>query len=343
MADPAHVRPEGAGTLKTLVARVKALVAWGKSTRIGRAFTRYGESHGGILAGGVAYSMVFSLFAALTLGYTAFMMVLGSHEELRHSVIEVVDKVLPGVLDTGDGTGGAINPDDLVATNLWSWTGLIALVVLIVSASSGMGSLRASIRVMFGEDGPRVGSVAESADHDVDSTEKSKSTKENVAVSKLRELVALIGLGLSVLVSAALTLAVTSVLGWAFDEFGWSRNSTVEWLFRVAALLVAFLVDALAFMLLFKVLAGVKTGWRQLVWGALLGACATSILRIFSAAFIGNVGSRNAFLASFATFATILVWINLLVRAVLIVSAWTANPQIEESIEESEDSPAHTP
>ena len=43
------------------------------------------------------------IFAALTIGFTAFMAVLGDNERLRDEVLDAVDDALPGLIDTGDG------------------------------------------------------------------------------------------------------------------------------------------------------------------------------------------------------------------------------------------------
>src|SRR5690625_1137400 len=80
--------------------RLKALQARGEHSRVGRGLARYGKARGGLLAGGITYSALFSVFAALTVGYTVFMTVLGGNTELRQTVLDSVDDTLPGVIDT---------------------------------------------------------------------------------------------------------------------------------------------------------------------------------------------------------------------------------------------------
>src|SRR6478735_3107488 len=86
----------------SLVDRAKALLAWWNATRPARANARFGERGGGVLTGGIAYAALFSVFAALTIGYTIFMAVLGGNDELRQKVLDSVNASLPGLIDTGD-------------------------------------------------------------------------------------------------------------------------------------------------------------------------------------------------------------------------------------------------
>ena len=65
----------------------------GKHTRPARANARFGARSGGVLTGGIAYAALFSVFAALTIGYTIFMAVLGDNDELRQQVLDAVERL----------------------------------------------------------------------------------------------------------------------------------------------------------------------------------------------------------------------------------------------------------
>src|SRR6478736_2434605 len=90
------------GTVARLTARAKGLQAWWNTTRPARALAQYGVQRGALLCGGMAYSALFSLFAGLTIFYTAFMAFLGNREELRDEIFAQIDKAIPGLIDTGD-------------------------------------------------------------------------------------------------------------------------------------------------------------------------------------------------------------------------------------------------
>ena len=88
-----------------MIERVKALVAAGRRTRVGRALIRYGTARGALMAGGIAYTGMFSIFAALVIGMSIMMAMIGNRPAFRAAVVSSVDSLLPGVLDTGDGQG----------------------------------------------------------------------------------------------------------------------------------------------------------------------------------------------------------------------------------------------
>ena len=83
-----------------VVARGTAAWDWVKHTRAMRANARFGARNGGVLTGGIAYATLFSVFAALTIGYTIFMAVLGDNERLRAQMLDAIDSALPGLIDT---------------------------------------------------------------------------------------------------------------------------------------------------------------------------------------------------------------------------------------------------
>src|SRR5699024_722121 len=64
----------GFAMLGAMSARLKALLQWWRGTRIARMLARYGVSNGAMLSGGVAFSALFSIFAALVIGFTVFTM-----------------------------------------------------------------------------------------------------------------------------------------------------------------------------------------------------------------------------------------------------------------------------
>ena len=164
------------------------LWGWWLRSRAGRANARFGAAGGGVLTGGIAYSALFSVFAALTLGYTIFMAVLGDNAALRSDVLVAVDANLPGLVDTGDGDG-LLDPGDLVLSTGLSLAGVGAVAVLLFSATLSMAALRTAVRAVFGV----------------------TALPQNVFVGKARELAGVAGVAVAILASAVLTLAMTSL------------------------------------------------------------------------------------------------------------------------------------
>lgn len=271
---------------------------WLSGTRLMRAVTRYGMARGDLLAGGVAYVALFSIFAALAIAWTVFMAVLGSNVVLRQSVIEAINTALPGTLDTGDGKG-IINPANLVLKTAFNLTSIIAIVILLWSALAAMTALRVSVQSMFG--------IA--------------YLPENFLIGKLRDLLGFILLGSGVLISAVLTTLGTSLGGQLLGGIGLNSPR----LMMIISLLVSVLVGWLLLVLIFRVISGVRCLAKDIWWGTLPGAILTGLLGLAGTSLIGSV-SKNPLLAGFAALVTLLLWVNLSVRVILYTAAFVANP-----------------
>src|SRR5699024_2191580 len=116
-----------------------------------------------------------------------------------------------------------------------------------------------------------------------------------------------------------------------------------EWLLRILAVLVPLMVDMLVFLWVFRFLAGVRPPRRDLLLGSLLAAIGSGVLRYLGTSAVGSVGD-NPLLQSSAALATLLLWVNLIVRITLMAAAWIANPPArpvpdEEMITHEDETP----
>lgn len=310
---PGH-RPSGIGAV---VARVKLVLDWWNRTRAGRANARFGAAGGGVLTGGIAYSAMFSLFAGLTIGYTAFMAVLGGNSELRTSVLDAVSSNLPGLLKANSkDDSGLIDPNSLVLNTSLSVTGAVAVVVLLVSATSAMSSLRTAVRAMFDE----------------------HTGGGNILTTKARDLAGFVGMAVAILLSAVLSIATTTAADWLLGLVGLSDDTGA--VVRVLGIAVAFAVDGATFLMVIWVLAGLRPAWPDLRSGAVIAAVGLGVVRVLGTSVVAGSAGHNALLASFTVIVTLLVWINLIARIVLLAAAWTANPPQRTGGGEAGDDPS---
>lgn len=285
---------------------VKKLVDWGKRTRLARGLGRYGTANGALLSGGIAFSGLFSIFAALVIGFTVFMAVLGNNIELRDAVLGQLDEVLPGIVDTG--AGGMVAPEQLQLTTAGGIAGAIAVVVLLNTAITVMTYLRRGVRAMFGIVAP----------------------KENPALGLVRDFAAFVALALGIVLTAALGLAAGTMATWLLDQIGLADAAFAGLVLRVLGLLVALAIDTLMFVFIYRVLAGVRPPRRDLVIGSLIAGVGAGLLRLLGTTLVGGVD--DPLLAGFAALITLLLWVNLAVRITLIAAAWTANPPARPTI-----------
>ncbi|MEP7161805.1 MAG: YihY/virulence factor BrkB family protein [Dermatophilaceae bacterium] len=287
---------EGAG------AKARALLAWALQTRIVRSVQRYGKARGGLLAGGIAYSALFSIVAALTLAWTVFMATLGGNPDMRSSVIRAVNQVLPGILQDGGG-GGIIDPDRLVLDSAVNVASIVSTLVLVWTAISIMTNIRMAVQTMFGIVAPI----------------------ESFVLQKLRDLGGFVAMALGIVTSAMLGTAA-STMGRAIMQWvGLEDDPVASLLIRIVALAVAAAVAALTFAFLFRVTAAVRPLRRDLALGSVVGGVAVQFVLFLGTSLVSSV-SDNPLLAASASIATLLLFVNLLSRVLLFVASFTANP-----------------
>ena len=291
--------------------KAKLFVSWLQRLRIMRSLTRYGNGRGALLAGGIAYSAIFSLAAALTIGITVLLGVLGRSPQLQDAVFSSLASSLPGVLEW-KGSSGIVDPSDLVISTSFSITGIVAVVVLVFSATSVMRAMKSSIRAMFGID----------------------QVPSGVASEKLRDLLGFVAIALGVGATGILTLAHTVIGTQVFSAIG-LESTLASMMIRIGSFLISAAIDGLILWILIRFVALVRAPKTDLWWGLAGFGIVASLIRSLGTSAVGSVD--NPLLASFAAIATLLLWINLLSRVMLISCAFIANPPKALKVSEAED------
>ena len=283
-----------------LAERVKALLGRCRRTRAGRALARYSDGRGPLLAGGIAYTGLFSVFAALTIGVSLLMVAIGRRPAMRRATLDAVDSMLPGMIDDGTGTG-LVSIDQLTLDSAVNPGSVLATGVLLYSALSLMGALASGIRAMFGLATAHPGGPLR---------------------AQVRNLLGFAVVTVSVLVTAAASIPTTALAG---------AGSLPDWLTgpgaRLIALFVSFLIDAGVLALLIRV-CGVRAPRGDLLQGAGLGALGFGILRQTGTGAVGAAARGNPMLAPFTAMIVLILWLHLACRVVLYACAWTANPPL---------------
>ncbi|MHB8188284.1 MAG: YihY/virulence factor BrkB family protein [Dermatophilaceae bacterium] len=277
--------------MKPLFARFRASKPW-------RAWKRYGDARGNVMAAGVGYFAFFSIFPAVALAFTVFGFVLRGHPELLRSVADQLNQNLPGFVKDAQHPKGLI-PIQAPRAAALTITGVIAFVSLVLAGLGWLGAIRDGIRAVFGLQG----------------------SGGNPITSKLRDLGVLFTLGLGIALSAVLTSAVGAAAGWVADRIGMPGQG---WILTLAGLAVSVVADTALMMVLLRVLSGVPVPWRDLSQGALVGGVGFSLLKLSAATLLPRV-TANPLFASIAIVVGLLFWLNLIARLTLISAAWAAN------------------
>lgn len=277
--------------MKLLFARLMASKPW-------RAWKRYGDARGNILAAGVGYFAFFSIFPAVALAFTVFGFVLRGQPELLQSIGDSLNANLPGFVKDDQNPEGLI-PIQAPQAAALTITGVVAVVSLVLAGMGWLGAVREGVRAVFGL----------------------KGAGGNLIATKLRDLGVLFTLGLGIAASAVLTSVVGAGAGWIADRIGMSGQS---WVLILAGLAVSILADTSLMLVLLRVLSGLPVPWRDLLQGALVGGVGFSLLKLTASTLLPRV-TANPLFASIAIVIGLLFWLNLIARLTLIAAAWAAN------------------
>ncbi len=283
------------------MARVKSWIARFQASHAWRAWQWGLERRGAVMAGGIAFAGLFSVFGALLAGFSLLGLALGNDGDLYDGVVGAVDQALPGLLDVPAGDG-VVDPADVVRSDLVTWTGGIAFATALFAGLGWLDALRMAIRSMF--DLPWL--------------------QKNIVVKKLGDAVVLATVGLSLVASALVSLLIGSAASWLLRLAGLEGGPVATLVLRLAALGVVVALDVVILVVILRLLAGVRLPWARLRGGVLIGALAMAALTQAAGLLAGSAASRNPLLATGAALVGLLVMLNLVSRVMLYACAWIA-------------------
>ena len=284
--------------------QVSQAVATVRRTHPARAYQRYGDARGNVLAGGIAYFAFFSVFPALAIGLTITGFVMRGRSDVRDTVIDGVSTYLPGMVHAGVKPVTGAQPGIYVEEYLRSggaltWSLVVSLAVLLFTGLGWIDGMRQGIRAVFGEDagGP------------------------NAVLVKAYDLLALLTIGVGVVLSVSSVLATTVAGGHLLHLFGMDGTTGGRWMLSGAGFAVALVIDTLTFLAVFRVLPGADVPLRDLFSGAVLGGLGMGVLKQFGTSIAQHSASGNAFLGAAASVVVLLVFMNLIGRLILFAAA----------------------
>ena len=271
---------------------------WYRS-RPGRTLDLYLASRGPLLARGMSFSAVFSVFAAVYVFFAIFGIVLESTPALRDAVVTGLSNTIPGLIDTG--SGGAVDVDALFDTQVLGVSGLVVLAILTFTASGWLRSFRDGVRTIFG-----------------------LPQKDRVFVlMRMIDVALIFALGVLMLLSAALSVLATHALDVVRQWLGPVDAQLSGPVLVVAGLLLALLIDVVVFFMLFRLQSRIPVGNRAVLRGAFMGAVGFGLLKYLGAELASGAGN-NPLIAGFAVIIALMLWFNLVMQWLLLTTAWIA-------------------
>ncbi|WP_121012810.1 inner membrane protein YhjD [Saccharothrix australiensis] len=260
-----------------------------------RAAQRYSEQYGAHYAAAVTYFSVLSLVPMLMIGFAIAGFVLSSQPELLDELKEGIADAVPGTL------GDTIN--DVVKQAVES-KGTVGVFGLLGAAYSGLGwmsNLRDALTAQWGH------------------------AKEDLPFLKtaLKDLLALLSLGLALVVSFGLTAVGSGFAHLVLEFVGLDGVRWAEAVLKVGTIALALVANWLVFLWVLAKLPRRPVGWRSAVKGAAAASIGFELLKLVGTIYLSVVTSSPAG-AAFGPVIGVLVFANLVAQFLLFITAWTA-------------------
>ncbi|MGA1836836.1 YihY/virulence factor BrkB family protein [Herbiconiux sp. 11R-BC] len=284
------------------IARVTALTQDTLALFPTRVWRRFLSRNGFLLSSGMSYQALFAVFAAVYIVFAvAGIWLIGSPETMQ-ALIDLINTYIPGLI----GDDGVIALDDLrgiaeSSTSVLTVTGIAALAVLVWTAIGWITYSRMAVRAIF----------------------RMPKDPRSYLLLKARDFLVALAMGLALFVAAALSVGSTAALDALLSLFGPVVSQSTAVLAAIAGLVVVFLIDTLALMVLFRFLAGAKLTIRRMRGGAMLGGLGLVALQALGGTLLGGV-TRNPLLSTFVVFIAMLLWFRLASVVTLVGASWIA-------------------
>jgi membrane protein len=296
-------------SVKERLVRLRERLPWLDHTL--RMVSHYGVVNGNGQAGAVTYFGFLSFFPVLALAFFVVGLVVHVYPDARAQTVQAINQVLPGVVGSGSG--------QISLSTIETYSGTVGVIGVVSVLYAGLGwlsGLRQALEVMFSV--PR-------------------QEQPSFVIGKLRDLATLALIGLTLLVSVALSGAVTGFTGAILKLVGIDPDALLPSLaLAVLAHALAIGASTLLLMLMFTLLVNESHVPRgALVRGALLGAAGFEVLKLAASLLLGQTRGQPAFQA-FGVALILLVWINYFSRLVMYAAAWAYTSPTAQAVRTQE-------
>ncbi|QAY61652.1 YihY/virulence factor BrkB family protein [Microbacterium protaetiae] len=274
--------------------------------RVWRHFLR---SNGFLLAASISYQALFAIFAVVYMAFAVIGIWLGASTPAGSrsidAMIRIINLYIPNLIS--DHEGALISPDAVAevarnASGVLAITGAVALVVAIWTAIGFVTFTRRAVRDIFGL----------------------PFDTRNYILLKARDLGAAVLFGLGLIAGAIVSWITSGALDALLVAFGMADRSMLSQVgVKALSALVAFIVNAVALVGLFRFLAGTSLPWRRIWPGSLLGGAAMAVLQVAVGLLLSYTPS-NPLLATFSVVVAFLLWFRLVGVVILVAASWIA-------------------
>lgn len=302
-----------------LVDKAKARLAalrerWPVVDHAVRTGEHIGVVQGMILAGAVTYFGYLSVFPVLVIGFVVMSRIAFVVPEARDALITAVESIFPGLIGTEPDA-----PINIISFAERSTTvGFIALFGLLYSGLGWISATRAGLQRVF---------------------QVPEKQRRNFVVGKAIDLMMLAIIGLILLLSVALSSAVTNVTEGLLrlvqlDEV---PGPAIVALLRPLGVALGVMSSTVLFFTMFTLLPTGELPRRSVLKGAFVAALGFEILKLSAGLLIG-LATDNPATAVLGVSLVLLVWINYFSRVIMVGAAWSyTSPEARRTRERQAD------
>ncbi|MEU6646241.1 inner membrane protein YhjD [Saccharomonospora sp. NPDC046836] len=287
---------EQQATKEKLLPRLRRKYPW--LDHVLRANDAFTERYGNHYAAAITYFSVLSLFPLLMVGFSVAGFILAGNEtamnELQASIINSAPAGLRPLLN------------ELVTAAVDSRAG-VGVLGLLLAAYSGLGwmtNLRDALTAQWGQEKKQLPFLS----------------------TKIKDLLALVGLGVALVVSFGLTAVGGGVGSSLLRVVGLDQQVWAQFMLRVATIVLALAANVVVFLWVISQLPREKVSVRSAIRGAVVAAIGFEVLKQVATIYLASVLGSPAG-ALFGPIIGLLVFANLVSRFLLFVTAWTATAQ----------------
>lgn len=274
------------------------------------AVGRYNERLGSQFAGALTYFSFLSLVPILMVAFSIGGIVLGSNPDLLAKVEQQITDVLPPDSDFTQSIVGLI--DGVVANPLG--VGIVGLVLALYSGIGWMANLRKALQALLKKNFD------------------DQSEVEGFLPALLKDLGALAGLGVAIVVSVGVSGIATQGRDLIQDLFGLGDAGWLAPVTTATTILIAMVADVVIFFWVYTVIPRrtLRVARKYRLRGAIIAAVGFELMKfLLITAFPGLAGGSPT-AAIFGPVIVLLFFFNLVAQLVLFTAAWIATaPEAE--------------
>jgi len=261
--------------------------------RVIRTQEHYGNVQAGQQAGAVTYFGFLSVFPVLALAVFVVGILAHVYADANDTLTDAINEVMPGLIGSGN---GQLSLDSVQQFS--GWAAVFGVLGVLYAGLGWLSGLRTALEVVF---------------------EVPAKARPNFVVGKLRDLVTLAILGITLLVAVALTGFVRGFSAEVLEFLELSDD--LGWLVVIVTIVLGLAANMLLFYALFVLLGSPEMPRRPLWEGALLGAIGFEVLKLLSDFLIGATRGQPAAQA-FGIALILVVWIHYFSLVVLYAAAF---------------------